>query len=73
MKKLSCTVKFCRNRNCMKNKGKPEEVIINEKPSPLVEKDMVKKVKKRSVRAKLILEHIKGQKMLTGIQKNVLC
>ena len=57
----------------MNNKGKPEEVIINEKPSPLVEKDMVKKVKKRSARAKLILEHIKGQKMLTGIQKNVLC
>ena len=43
-------------------KRKPKEVIVKEKPSPLLEKDIVKKVKKRSAHAKRILEHIKRQK-----------
>ena len=45
-----------------KKKRKPKEVIVKEKLSPLLKKGIVKKVKKRSARAKRILEHIKGQK-----------
>ena len=37
-------------------------MIVKEKPPPLPEKDIVKKVKKRLARANRILEHIKEQK-----------
>ena len=44
-----------------KKKRKPKEVIVKEKPSPLLEKVIVKKAK-RSAHAKRILEHINRQK-----------